>query len=91
MFAKRAREQGIVFVEDYVPGRRMKDQILDGDRVELKIDEERVLIRDVSILDGGKYRGFVYGFEPSFRLELMGVSIGDQVEFFDENVFGCGR
>jgi hypothetical protein len=53
--------------------------------------DERVLVRSIETIDRGRYRGTIYGFEPSFATEHKGLSVGQCVEFEEENVFGCVR
>jgi hypothetical protein len=53
--------------------------------------DERVLVRSIETIDRGRYRRTIYGFEPSFATEHKGLSVGQCVEFEEENVFGCVR
>lgn len=89
MFSERTQGHGIIFVGDHLPGQPIKDSITEGDSVMLKIDEERVLVRNIESIAHGKYRGTIYGFEPSFAVEYEGFSIGQQIEFSEKHIFRC--
>ncbi|MDP3294154.1 MAG: hypothetical protein Q8M37_05365 [Nevskia sp.] len=92
MFSERMSGQSIVFSEGhYSRGQKMKEDITDGARVELKIQEERVLVRIVETISPGHFRGTIYGFDPGLSVECNGFSIGQKIEFSESHIFTCGH
>lgn len=89
MFTNRPPDQGIIFVENIEQGAQFKSSILDGDSVTLRIGDERVLVRNINRHGSGRYKGTIYGFEPSCGLEYDGLKLGEEVEFDESHVFGC--
>ena len=78
-----------MFVGKYEPGQKLKDAVVDGDSVTLKIGEESVQVRKLITLSLRQYRGTIYGFEPSFGIEYHGLSIGQEVDFSEKHIFAC--
>lgn len=91
MFAKRDKNIGIIFSGSYPSGQGMNYEVCDGDNVILKIKNESVLVKDIQVLRHGVFRGEIYGFEPSFSSEFEGHSIGQQIDFSEENIISCGK
>lgn len=89
MLTKRDSRVGIMFFSAAVPGRKIKNSVLDGDEVTLKIGDEDVLVRNVSVTSPGQFFGEIYGFEPSYGVEVAGLRIGDRIEFAEEHVISC--
>jgi len=89
MFAERLDGFGIVFAGHHVPGQPLKDKVVDGDSVSLRLGDESVLVRNVVTLRPGHFSGVIYGFEPSCTLEYGGLRVGQAVEFGEKQIFGC--
>ena len=89
MFTRREDNQAICFCSNHVPGRRIKDSVKNGDSVELRIGNERVMVRNVQARGNSEFYGEVIGFEPSEILELGSVKIGDRITFEEAHVFSC--
>ena len=82
-------ERGPNDVVTYTSGKIIKHTISNGDSLTLRTnDQEDVLVRDVVVLEPGRYIGTIYGFEPSRALEHGGLSMDQQVEFREPHVFG---
>lgn len=89
MFNKRPQDQGIVFVGDHVPGNVIKQTISAGDSVTLRIGEESVLVRALVVAGSDRFKGTVYGFEPSFSPKYNELELEQEVEFQESHVFRC--
>ena len=89
MFTKRAKGRGITFVGGKTPGSDFKNTIEDGDSVVLHIEDESVLVNNISLLPNNNFTGKVYGFEPSFSLEFNGIKIDDVINFNEEHIISC--
>lgn len=89
MLTKRDSSVGIIFLSAIVPGRKIKSSVSDGDEVTLRIDDEDVLVRNVSRTSPGQFSGDVYGFEPSYGIEFGGLKIGDRIDFTEDHVISC--
>jgi len=89
MFAERREGFGIVFAGHHTPGESLKDKVVDGDSVSLRLGDESVLVRNISSIRPGHYRGVIYGFEPSCTLEHGGLRVDQVVEFDEKHIFGC--
>jgi hypothetical protein len=90
VFTERPQGHGIVFVGHHEPGTPIKMSISAGDTATLRIGEEHILIRNIEPVGSGRYKGIVYGFEPSFGLEYEGLKLEQEVQFSESQVFGCG-
>lgn len=89
MFSERHNGVGIVFTQHHTPGNEIKRSISMGDDVTLKMGEERVLVHDVVRIGSQRYKGRIYGFEPSMALEFSGLVVNQEIEFSESQVFGC--
>jgi len=89
MFNKRPQGRGIVFVGHHVPENIIKHTISAGDSVTLRIGEESVLVRDVVLAGPDRFKGTVYGFEPSFSHKYNELELEQEVVFQESHVFGC--
>ncbi|MBB6243684.1 hypothetical protein [Rhodanobacter sp. MP1X3] len=89
MFTERPQDQGIIFVGHHVPGKAIKQSISAGDSVTLRIGEERVLVRNVAPTGRDRFKGTIYGFEPSVSLEHGSLKLEQEVQFQEQHVFGC--
>ena len=89
MFTERQEGQGIVFVGHHVPGSQIKTSVSAGDSVTLRIGDEHVLVRDIKPIGAGRYKGVIYGFEPSYALEYEGLELEQDLEFDESHIFGC--
>lgn len=89
MFVDRDPVIGILYLSAVVPGKKIKDSIVDGDEVTLKIGDEDVLVRDVAATAPGQYSGVIYGFEPSHSIEFNGLRLEGRVEFSKRHIFSC--
>lgn len=89
MFTKRTEGNGIMFSGNHTPGQLLKSTVGNGDMVVLRIGDESVLVKDIECLPNQKFRGIVYGFEPSYSLEIQGLKIDDEVEFDEEHIVSC--
>lgn len=91
MFRERQTGMGIFFSGDSHRGATIENYVENGDKVILKVGTESVLVKDVETLDNGKYRGIVYGFEPSFAQEFQGIAIDQSVDFEERNIISCSK
>lgn len=89
MFLKRRNGSAIIFSGDYQAGRPLKLTIENGDRVLLRLGSEAVLIKEIQRLGDARYRGKIYGFEPSLAAEFQSLKVGDEVEFGEEHIISC--
>ena len=89
MFRKRTEGAGIMFSGTHAPGQRVKLTIEDGDKVELRIGDELVLVEDIRKLDESRYKGVIYGFEQSLSVEINGLRLKEEIEFEEKNIFSC--
>ena len=79
------RENEVVFVSG---GRLIRHTIQNGESLELRSGDQRVLVRDVAVLDNDQYSGVIYSIEPSNVAEINGLQVGATVEFGEKHVFG---
>ncbi len=91
MFDERNKGMGIVFVGNVIPGQRIRDAVKHGDSVVLHKKGESVLVRDVQVLGNSRFKGIIYGFEPSHALEHQGLKVADEVEFEEQHIFSCSE
>lgn len=89
MFSDRSPTLEIIYVGADVSDQKIKKSISDGDSVALQLQDESVLVSDVSTIYPGKFSGVVYGFEPSGATEFGGLKLGDIINFSDYHVFLC--
>ena len=75
-------------VVTYTSRKMITHTISDGDEVTLRSTDQDVLVREVAIVEPGRYSGTIYGFEPSRALERNGLSLDQRVEFSEKQVFG---
>lgn len=88
MFSERTGD-GIFFVGDANSGKCMKSDVVDGDSVTLRLEDEQVLVRIISTARPGHYKGIIHGFMPSYGLTFGELEIGQIIEFSDIHIFGC--
>ena len=81
MFTERPSDLNILFVGNHSPGRKIKNAVLSGDSVTLKIDDEYVLVDDVVPDAVGHFKAIVYGLEPRVSFQV--------IEFNEAHIFGC--
>jgi hypothetical protein len=73
----------------YSAGRSIEHTIVEGDELTLRAaDGEEVRVRNVKILADNQYSGTICGFEPSRATEHAGLSLDQQIDFKEINVFG---
>lgn len=85
MFAERGPDDVVM----YTSGKIIEHTISHGDSLTLRTnDQEDVLVRDVVVLEPGRYMGTICGFEPSRALEHGGLSMDQEIEFREPHVFG---
>lgn len=89
MFLEREHDHGIMFVGNHTSGQKIKNAIVEGDSVELRIDKERILVRNIVPIGSEQYRGVIYGFEPSFAVEHNGLALDQEITFSEKHIFGC--
>ena len=68
-------------------------QILTGDNVILKKDDESIQVKSVKAQSDGTFTGVIYGFQPSFGTEFEGegLKLDDTIAFQEKHVFSCER
>jgi len=86
MLTERSPTDSIFYVGN---GPKIKRSVSDGDAVTLRLDDQRVLVRDVTQLSPGLFTGTIYGFEPSMTTERKGLKLGQKLEFSECHIFGC--
>ncbi|GAO20417.1 putative penicillin-binding protein A [Alicycliphilus sp. B1] len=69
----------------------MKNSVVDGDTVTLKIESIDVYVKNIRNLGNGKYSGEVHGFEPFNPAEFKNLKLGDVVEFKESEIFSCSN
>jgi hypothetical protein len=79
-----------MFTSEMKPGHWVKTTIAEGDRVVLHLGDEQVLVSGVRSIGPNRYRGTIYGFEPSVALEFQGLKLDQEIEFDEDQVHGCG-
>ncbi|MES9987057.1 MAG: hypothetical protein ABW077_04030 [Candidatus Thiodiazotropha endolucinida] len=89
MFTERKPGQPIVYVRRHSPGNILDDSINDGNSVKLRIENERVLVRDIESTGNNNYKGIIYGFEPSFSTEFKGLKLDEEISFGERHIFCC--
>lgn len=90
MFDER-RNSGIIFVGSYVPGQPFKSRVKGGDSFVLHLNEQQVLVRNITNLGDSRFKGVIYGFEPSFALEYQGIMVDQEVEFEKICIIPCSE
>jgi hypothetical protein len=75
-------------VASRVRGQTIKFHVAEGDQVDLMVDDETILVRDVELVRQGLYRGAIFGFK-SLVVEYKGLVLGQSVEFTETQVFAC--
>jgi hypothetical protein len=63
--------------------------ITDGDSVELRIQDQKILVSGIVHLKSGSYRGSVRNFLQSSVLQSKGIKYGQEVEFSYLQIFAC--
>ena len=86
MFSSRNPTRSILYTGNPL---NMKNSIVDGDTVTLKIESTDVYVKNIKNLGNGKYSGEVYGFEPFNPTELKNLKLGDAIEFKESEIFSC--
>jgi hypothetical protein len=81
-------DRGANEMEFVSEGFLIRHSIQNGDRLELRSGDQRVLVRDVSVLGDDKYAGSIYAIEPSGAANVNGLTVGQTVVFNELNVFG---
>lgn len=91
MLDVRTKGIGIIFSGDVIPGQPIKTTIKEGDSVVLHKNGESVLVRNVQALGGSRFKGTIYGFEPSHAVEYQGLKLDEDIEFEEQNVISCSE
>lgn len=91
MFDERTKGTGIIFVGRVIPGQPIKDAVRGGESVVLHKNSESVLIRNVQVLGSSRFKGIIYGFEPSHALEHQGLKVDHEVEFGEQHIISCSE
>lgn len=86
MFSSRNPTRRILYTGNPL---NMKNSIIDGDTVTLKIESTDVYVKNIKNLGNGKYSGEVHGFEPFNPTELKNLKLGDAIEFKESDIFSC--
>lgn len=89
MFDERTNGIGICFVGKVIPGQPIKDAVRNGQSIVLHKNGENILVRDVQVLGDSRFKGIIYGFEPSHALEHQGLKVEDEVEFEEQHIISC--
>lgn len=89
MFEQRSNNFGINFTQYHDPGSPLKNGVMGGDTVTLRIDEERVLVLVIKPVGNSKFKGRVLGFEPSGGLQFKQLKVDEEIEFNELNIFSC--
>jgi hypothetical protein len=87
MFTERGSNDAVL----YTSGKIIDHTISNGDSLTLRSTDQYVLVRDVIALEPGRYKGTIYGFEPSRALEHNGLLMDQQVEFREPHVFAVRK
>lgn len=90
MFEKR-KNTGIIFGGNHIPGQPIRDTVKNGDSVVLRHNGESILVRNIKSLGASRFKGTIYGFEPSVALEHKGLKLEDEVEFEEQNIISCSE
>ena len=88
MFSSRNPTRSILYTGNPL---NMKNSIVDGDTVTLKIESTDVYVKNIKNLGNGKYSGEVHGFEPFNPTELKNLKLGDAIEFKESEIFSCSN
>jgi len=70
-----------------VPPAPMEYLILDGNSVELRIEDQRIIVGKVVHKGSGLYGGVVRNFLQSSVLQTKGIKFGMEVEFSYPQIF----
>ena len=89
MFDQRIPGMGIMFTGSYSPKEPLKQEVCEGDSVELRIGEERIRVDGIRLSSFHVYRGRIQGFTPSHAVEFQGLKLGQEVEFSLDRIHGC--
>lgn len=63
--------------------------IIDGESVELRIEDQKILVSGIIHLSAGIYKGCVRNFIQSDVLQAKGIKFGKEVEFSYHQIFAC--
>ena len=63
--------------------------IIDGDSVELRIEDQKILVSGIVHLKSGNYKGSVRNFLQSTAIQSKGIKYGQEVEFSYLQIFAC--
>ena len=85
-FDERPAPLGICFLK---AGPRLRMQIVDCDTVTLRLAEVSVIVRNITSLGARRYRGTIAGFKNWSGPARGGYSVGDRVQFAEQQVFVC--
>ena len=88
MFTSRNPTRSILYTGNPMT---MKNSVVDGDTVTLKIESIDVYVKNIRNLGNGKYSGEVHGFEPLNPAEFKNLKLGDVVEFKESEIFSCSN
>lgn len=91
MFDKRNKGISTIFVGNYVSGQPMRDAVSNGDDVVLHMEGESILVKNVKALGASRFKGTIYGFEPSHVIEYQGMKLDDEVEFEEQHIISCSE
>jgi len=72
-----------------VPSVPMETTIIDGESVELRIEDQKILVGGIIHLKSGLYKGSVRNFLQSNLLQAKGIKYGQEVEFSYLHIFAC--
>lgn len=89
MFSLRPEGQGIIYTGTYTGGPIPASAACRMASARLKHSDGAVLVRDIAQLHPGSYRGVIYGFEPGCQMTCGSLTLGQQVDFQEAQIFGC--
>ena len=89
MFDQRTPGMGIIFTGSYSLKEPFKQEVCDGDSVELRLGEERIRVDGIRLSSPHVYRGRIQGFTPSHAVEFQGFKLGQEIEFSLDQIHGC--
>lgn len=89
MFKERLDGELISFAGTEVPGQPHQLRVLDGDSVSLELDDQRILVRNVTTVAPGRFKGNIYGFEPSGGLQYRELHMHQEIEFGEQQIQAC--
>lgn len=88
MFSYRNSTSSILYTGNPM---NMKSSVVTGDSITLKITNTDIYVKNVKILEDGKYSGTIHGFEPPYLTEFDNFKLGDCVKFNDGQIFSCSK